>query len=271
MDELTTNLVTSLVIIVLTAILILVLQIAARRGYNYIGGLDNIRKERRQQTITFLQIITWIISVTAICVALLMILSDFGVDITPLLASVGIAGLALSLGAQTLIKDFIGGFLILFENQFIIGDTIQLDNLTGTVERITLRATYVRDARGFQYTIPNGEIRIVANTNKEWARALVDLNIAYGEDLDHVKSVLVEVANSFAEDPEFSQALLSLPEVVGPIVQENWVIIMRLMVKIEPGRRLELTRELQKRVYQACAQEGISLSHPPQDVWVQQD
>lgn len=78
-----------------------------------------------------------------------MILSDFGVDITPLLASVGIAGLALSLGAQTLIKDFIGGFLILFENQYVIGDTMKLGELTGQVERITLRATYVRDVKGF--------------------------------------------------------------------------------------------------------------------------
>ena len=86
---------------------------------------------------------------TAIFVSVLMILSDFGLDLTPLIASVGIAGLALSLGAQTLIKDFIGGFLILFENQYVIGDTIQLDNLTGKVERIPLRATYVRDLKGF--------------------------------------------------------------------------------------------------------------------------
>jgi hypothetical protein len=112
--------------------------------------------------------------VTAIFVSVLMILSDFGVDLTPLIASVGIAGLALSLGAQTLIKDFIAGFLILFENHYVIGDTIQLENLTGKVERITLRATYVRDIKGFQYTIPNGEVRIVANLNKDWTRALVD-------------------------------------------------------------------------------------------------
>jgi small conductance mechanosensitive channel len=267
MEYLTSNLITSLMIIILTVILILFLQIIARRSYKYIGSLEDIRKERRQQTITFLQIITWIITVTAVCVASLMILSDFGVDITPLLASVGIAGLAFSLGAQTLIKDFIGGFLILFENQFVIGDTIQLDGLTGTVERITLRATNLRDGRGFQYTIPNGEIRIVANANKEWAHALVDLNLAYGEDVERVTRVLAEVANSICEDSDFKQAIKGSPEVVGPIVHENWSIVMRVMVKIKPDRRIEITRELQKRVLQACAQEGISLSHPPQDVW----
>ena len=270
MEDLTSNLITSLVIIILTAVLLIILQIAARRGNKYVSSIESIRTDRRQQTITFIQIITWITSVVAICVAALMILSDFGVDITPLLASVGIAGLALSLGAQTLIKDFIGGFLILFENQYVIGDTIQLDDLTGTVERITLRATYVRDARGFQYTIPNGEVRIIANTNKDWARVLVDLNIAYGEDVDRVTDVLAEVANSFSEDPDFKQAILDSPEVIGPIVQENWAIVLRVMMKTEPGRRLECTRELQKRVLQACAREGISLSHPPQDVWVQQ-
>lgn len=112
MEDLTSSLITSLVIIILTALLLLFLQIVVRRVYSHIDSFDKIRIERRQQTVTFLQIITWIISVTAVCVAALMILSDFGVDITPLLASVGIAGLALSLGAQTLIKDFIGGFLI---------------------------------------------------------------------------------------------------------------------------------------------------------------
>lgn len=267
MEDLTSSLITSLVIIILTALLLLFLQIVVRRVYSHIDSFDKIRKERRQQTVTFLQIITWIISVTAVCVAALMILSDFGVDITPLLASVGIAGLALSLGAQTLIKDFIGGFLILFENQYVIGDTIQVGGLTGQVERITLRATYVRDVRGFHYTIPNGEIRVVANTNKDWTRALVDLNIAYGEDLDRVSNILFEVAEKFANDPEFSQDIKSTPEVVGPLVLDNWAIVMRVLVKTEPGRRLEITRELQKRAIQACSREGISLSYPGKETW----
>lgn len=197
-----------------------------------------------------------------------MILSDFGVDITPLLASVGIAGLALSLGAQTLIKDFIGGFLILFENQYVIGDTMKLGELTGQVERITLRATYVRDVKRVYYTVPNGEVRIVANSNKNWARAVVDLNITYGEDFDRVSSVLAGIAENIAKDPEFSHAIKGVPEIAGPMVLDNWAIVMRVMVKTEPGQRVEITRELQKRVLQAFAREEISLSHPSQDVWV---
>lgn len=125
----------------------------------------------------------------------------------------------------------------------------------------------MRDVRGFHYTIPNGEIRVVANTNKDWTRALVDLNIAYGEDLDRVSNILFEVAEKFANDPEFSQDIKSTPEVVGPLVLDNWAIVMRVLVKTEPGRRLEITRELQKRAIQACSREGISLSYPGKETW----
>ena len=268
MEELTANLITSLLIVTLTVISLIIIQIGARRVYNYIDSNEKVRKERRQQTITFLQIITWSISVTGVCVAGLMILSSFGVDLSPLLASVGIAGLALSLGAQTLIRDFIGGFLILLENQYVVGDSIQLDTLVGQVERITLRATYVRDVRGLHYIVPNGEVRIVANQNKDWVRALVEVNVAYGEDLDHVVSVLVGVAEEFAKDPDFSPSLLDKPVVDGPVISDDWAIRMRVMVKTQPDRRLEITQEIQKRVLEACEREGISLPYPRREFWV---
>lgn len=167
MEEWYMDILNSGLVIILTIIILIFIQLLARRSNKYINSIDGVRKERRQQMITFIHILAWVTSVTIICIGVLMILSEFGVNITPLLASAGIAGLAISLGAQTLIKDFIGGFLILFENQFVVGDDIQLDTLTGQVERITLRATYVRDTRGFQYIVPNGEIRIVANQNKD--------------------------------------------------------------------------------------------------------
>ena len=268
MEEWTSNLLTSLLIIFLTIIVLTIVQIVTRRLYKRIESIDQVRQERRKQTITFLQIINWAISVTAVCVAIMMILSEFGVDLTPLLASIGIAGLALSLGTQTLVKDFIGGFLILLENQYVVGDTIQMDTVTGEVERITLRATYVRDVSGLHYIVPNGEIRIVANQNKDWARALVDVNVAYSEDLDYIVGILERTAEAFAADPEFKSDLLAAPEVSGPIILGDWAITMRITVKIQPDRRLEITRELQKRVLQVCEHEGISLSHPRQAVWI---
>ena len=129
--------------------------------------------------VTFVQILRWGADVLIVGSALLMLLSTFGVDITPLLASVGVAGLAVSLGTQSLIKDLIGGFLILAENQYAVGDSIQVGNVSGNVERITLRATYVRDINGYLHIVPNGEVRIVANQTKGWSRALVDVGVAW--------------------------------------------------------------------------------------------
>jgi len=268
MQEWTSSLWTSFLIVVITLVFLILVRLVARRVNKYIQSADGFQQDRRQQTITFLQIITWSITVVAVIVAMLMILSEFGVDITPLLASAGIAGLALSLGAQSLIKDFIGGFLILLENQYVIGDTIQLDTLTGQVERITLRATYVRDVSGLQYIVPNGEVRIVANQNKDWGRAMVDVNVDYGENLDHVVRVLKQAAEAFSNDPNFSPSLLDKPEVIGPTVLGDWAVTLRVMVKTKPDQRLVITRELQKSVLQACEREGISLPYPRQEVWV---
>jgi small conductance mechanosensitive channel len=270
MEEWTSHLLTSLLIVVVTVVLLIIIQLVARRVYKYLESVEGVRRERRQQTITFLQIMTWTVSVAAVCVAVMMILSEFGVDITPLLASIGITGLAISLGAQTLIKDFIAGFLILLENQYVVGDSIQLDTLSGQVERITLRVTYVRDVSGLQYIVPNGEVRIVANQNKDWARALADVNIPYGEDLDHVIGVLQAAADEFANNPDFSQSLLDKPEVSGPVIMGDWSITMRVMVKTQPDKRLEITRELQKQILKACEKENISLPYPRQDLWIRE-
>ena len=269
MEDWTSNLLTSLLIVVITVVLLIVLQIIARRVYKYLESAKGMLHERRQQIITFTQILTWSASVVVVCVALLMVLSELGVDITPLLASAGIAGLAISLGAQNLIKEFIGGFLILFGDQYVVGDTIEVGSVSGQVERVTLRVTYIRDARGIQYLVPNGEIRTMANHNKGWARALVDINIAYGQDPDHIASVLQAAADTFANNPDFSPSLLDKPEVSGPTGMGDWSITMRVTVKTKPDQRLEITRELQKYLLQACAKENISLPYPRQDLTIQ--
>jgi small-conductance mechanosensitive channel len=118
------------------------------------------------------QVLRWVADIAIAVIALLMLLRTFGVDITPLLASVGVAGLAVSLGAQTLINDLIGGVLILIGNQYVVGDTIKVGDVSGAVERLTLRVTYIRDVNGSLFVVPNGEVRIVGNMTKEWSRAL---------------------------------------------------------------------------------------------------
>lgn len=227
-----------------------------------------MRAERRQQLLTIVLILRWGFDVLILVAALLTLLSTFGIDITPLLASVGVAGLALSLGAQTLVKDIISGLLILLENQYLVGDSICVGDVSGTVEQFTLRATRIRDINGCLYVVPNGEVRVVGNMTSGWSRALVDVGVAYEEDIDRVRQVLEGAVNAFAQDPAFGSQLLELPQVLGPISLGDWAFTMRVMVKTRPGEQWGLARELRKWVLAACEREGVNLPYPRQEVWV---
>jgi small-conductance mechanosensitive channel len=268
LDGLTSYLVSGAVIIGVAALGLAVVQFLGGRALRILQAKEPLHEARRQQMVTLVQILRWAADVLIVGSALLMLLSTFGVDITPLLASVGVAGLAVSLGAQTLIKDLIGGFLIVAENQYAVGDTIQVGDFWGRVERFTLRATYVRALNGYLYVVPNGEVRIVANQTKEWSRALVDVGVAYEEDLDRALRVLTETADAFAQDPDVGPQLLEPPQVLGPLSLGDWAITVRVMVKTQPGKQWGIARELRKRILAACEREGITLPYPRQEVLV---
>jgi small-conductance mechanosensitive channel len=268
LDELTSYLTSGAVIIVVAALGLAVVQFLGKRSQRLFHSMEHLHEERRQQMVTLVQILRWGADVLIVGSALLMLLSTFGVDITPLLASVGVAGLAVSLGAQTLIKDLIGGFLILAENQYAVGDHIQVGDVLGQVERFTLRATHVRALNGRLYVVPNGEVRIVANLTKEWSGALVDVGVAYEEDLDHALRVLGEAAEAFAQDPDFGPQLMETPQVLGPFSLGDWAITVRVVLKTQPGKHWGVARELRKRILAACEREGITLPYPRQEVLV---
>jgi small-conductance mechanosensitive channel len=258
----------SILIVALTALGLAILQFLGKRVDRIIQSAEHLREARRQQLITLVQIFRWGGNLLIVGSAVLMLLSTFGIDVTPLLASAGVTGLAISLGAQTLIKDLIGGFLILMENQYAVGDCIEIGNVSGQVERLTLRATCLRDVNGRLHVVPNGEARIVSNLTKEWSRALVDVGVAYEEDLDRVLSVLRETAESFAQDLAFGSQILEPPQVLGPLTLGDWAITIRVTVKTRPGKQWEITRELKKQILAACEHEGIALPYPRQEVWV---
>jgi small-conductance mechanosensitive channel len=254
-------------LIIAVAILGLVAaQIVRGRLLHTLKTQEHLPHERRQQALTLVEVIGWGIAVVIIAAAILMLLSDFGINISPLLASAGVAGLAIGLGAQTLIKDLIGGFFVLVENQYAVGETIQVGSLTGQVEHLTLRTTSIRGADGQLQIIPNGEVRIVSNLTKEWSRALVDLSVAYEEDLDHVLAVLSDAAATFGLDPAFAPDLLEAPQVLGPMSMGDWAITVRVMVKTKPGKQWAIARELRKRMLAVCEREGITLPYPRQEI-----
>ena len=194
--------------------------------------------------------------------ALLMILQTLDINITPLIAGAGIAGLAISLGAQTLIKDFIGGMLILLENQYNVGDTILVGDQTGEVVRITLRATYLRDLEGRLRLVPNGDIRSLSNLSSGWARAVVDFSIPYDADMQVVSAALESAAEQAQADPEVAPDLLEKPQVVGWTGHQDWTIQARLMARTKPGCQIPVANALRKYGFTALKAAGINVPPP---------
>ena len=263
------NLVASgVLIVILTLLGLIAVHFVSRRILAWSQSLKRIREARRQQFVTLIAVIQWILVILLVVSAILMLLGTFGIDITPLLASVGVAGLAISLGAQSLIKDLIGGVLIIVENQFAVGDSITVGAVSGEVERITLRITQIRALNGDLHTVPNGDLRVLANQTRGWSRAVVEVAVAYEEDLAHALDVLRASAEAFAQDPAFGASLLEPPVILGPVSLSASAIVLRVMVKTEPGKQWEIGRELRRCVLAACEREGVTLPYPRQELWV---
>ena len=267
-ENLTHLLASTVLIVVLTALGVLAVHLAGRRVHAWTQALTRVRAARKQQLVTLIHIVQWTLGVLLVGSAVLTLLGTFGIDITPLLASVGVAGLAISLGAQSLIKDLIGGVLIIVENQYAVGDFITVGSASGQVERITLRTTQVRARNGDLHIVPNGEVRILANQTKGWSRAVVEVGVAYEEDLERALGVLRASGEAFAQDPAFAKGLLEPPQVMGPMSLGDAAVILRVEVKTEPGRQWEIGRELRRCILADCEREGVSLPYPRQEVWV---
>jgi moderate conductance mechanosensitive channel len=195
-----------------------------------------------------------------------MALHCLDINIAPLLAGAGVVGLALSLGAQTLIKDYIGGILILIENQFTIDDVVKVGNVTGSVERIMLRATYLRNYDGTLYVVPNGDIRVVSNFTVEWARAIVDLNVDYQADMSKVIRSLEMAAQKAQADETVQPDLLEPPQALGWIGFNDWAVQVRLAAKTKPGQQWSVAMALRRYAVEALQAEGVQVAIPLQQI-----
>ncbi len=195
-----------------------------------------------------------------VLVAGIMLLDQVGLNITPILAGVGIAGLAVGFGAQTLVRDVISGLFILLERQFDVGDHITTKGISGTVESITLRATIVRDSDGTWHVIPNGEIRILSNRSRGWARTVVDVNIGYQESIDRAIAALQAVGEELSQDPTFGPLLTEAPQVVGVQEVTKSAVTLRMTVRTLPGKQEDVRRELKRRIKERFDSEGIQIA-----------
>jgi small conductance mechanosensitive channel len=211
---------------------------------------------------TLIRIIHSTLNVALVVVVLMMVLSFLGVEIGPLIAAAGIAGLAFGFGGQYLIRDVISGLFIVLENQFRVGDVVSLDGTAGTVEDITLRMTTLRDLDGVVHHIPNGVVEKVSNMSKQFARVNLDVGVSYSADLEHVIAVTDQVGKDLADDPAFENIIVSPPKFLRVNDFGDSAVVIKILGDVKPLKQWEVTGELRKRLKIAYDREGIEIPFP---------
>ena len=234
--------------------------LGSRRAAKVVFGGTGIYSERRALRATTLgsllkSIVTAVIGV----IVVVMALDILGYPIGPLLASAGIAGIALGFGAQNLVKDFLSGIFMLLEDQYGVGDVIDMGEATGTVEAVGLRVTRLRSVDGTVWYVRNGEVVRVGNSSHGWARTVLDVRIAYDEDIARVERLLADLVAEFAADPEWERYVLEEPEVWGVENLAADSVVLRVVVKTQPLQQWKIARELRERIKRVFDAEGVQI------------
>jgi moderate conductance mechanosensitive channel len=246
--------------LIFAVVLIRILKAFTNRIIQVAKGQGRAALMREQQTRT-LAAIAYSAGVAIIVVgAILMALPEFGFNVTPVEAAAAVASLAFGFGAQNLIKDLINGFFIVSEDQFVIGDMIQLNNETGRVEYLTLRRTVLRNLSGALVTIPNSLVGQVANLSRDWGQIFVDLTVPSDEQVGRALATLEKVSGDFRNDSNWSPALIDGPRVLGVESVALDGVVLRLQVRTIVGRKDDVARELRRRIKMAFEESGISTS-----------
>ena len=219
------------------------------------------RAAARAETIS--QVLRSVVTATIYGIAALLVLGEVGINLGPLLAGAGIAGVAIGFGAQSLVKDFLSGVFMIVEDQFGVGDVVDLGEASGTVEAVTLRSTRLRDVNGTVWHVPNGTIMRVANKSQQWSRAVLDVTVAYDTDVRHASDVIKRVADGMAHEDEWSSCILEEPEVWGVESLGADGVVIRLVVKTQPAEQFKVLREMRVRIKDAFGAEGIDIPYPP--------
>lgn len=229
---------------------------ADRDGY-LAPGVRATRMKQRAQAIG-----TLLISVLLLLIwinAVLIVLQLLGINITPLLASAGVVGVALAFGAQTLVKDYLAGIFLIIEDQYGVGDVVQFDAVTGTIEEVALRTTRVRDFTGVIWYLRNGEILNVANRSQGWSLAIVDIPVGTATDFDVVRRVVDEVGAAFVADPEFAPKVVAPPVFMGIEVVAGDALLVRITERALPEHQIPVQRALRERLVAAFNAAGVTI------------
>jgi len=217
---------------------------------------------RVQQVRTVTSVFTSVGVFAIVFVAILMVLSVFNFNLGPMLASAGIAGLAIGFGAQTLVHDFINGFFILLENQYDLGDVVRIAGVKGTVERMSLRNTVLRDEDGTVHIVPNSSIQIVSNATRDWSQLALRVVVAYGEPSDKIVRLLIEVGEAVRHDPAFSDDVVSDIQVPGIDRIGNGEAEYLVLIKTRPNKQWAVSRELRRRIKECFEKNNVQTAGP---------
>jgi moderate conductance mechanosensitive channel len=224
---------------------------------NQIGGVDAARRAE-----TLGRVVRYLVALVISAVAVMLVLSEVGVSLAPILGAAGVVGLAIGFGAQSLVKDYFTGFFILFEDQIRTGDVVRIADIGGLVEDITLRHVRLRDYDGNVHFVPNGLITTVTNMSRLYAQSVMDVGVAYREDIDEVIELMKAVGRDMRADPRFKHALLDDLEMAGVERLDDSAVVLRCRFKVAPLEQWNVRREYLRRVKAAFDQAGVEIPYP---------
>jgi small conductance mechanosensitive channel len=257
-----------IIILAAAAVVTLLSRLVVTRFRKKLEGTASITQELNLQRATTL---TGALSTALIVViwvlAILMALGEFNYNLGPLLASAGVAGVALGFGAQSLVRDTLSGFFILLENQFGVGDNVEVqtpsNRVVGRVETLTLRVTALRAFDGALHFVPNGNILVASNRSKGWARAIIDVRTAYDEDVEHLRNVLEELFEELKGDRTLSEWIHEAPNVLGVERMGQDALVMRVIADTRPSKVMDVERLLRERITRRLLERGIKVPVTP--------
>lgn len=249
-------------VLIIAFILTRLLKLVSRHMGELSNRQDLPSSVRSQQLRTLSSVIYSVGVIVIIFIASMQILPLLGINMGPLLASAGIAGLAIGFGSQALVKDFINGFFILAENQYDIGDTVRIAGVQGVVETMTLRRTVLRDSDGTVHTVPSSEIKVVSNLTRDWTQINLHVSVAYGADSEKVMALLKQVGEEMVSDSSFADMIVARPEVPGIEKISGNEVDYLMLVKTKPGAQYAVRRELRRRIKSCFEKNSIEPGDP---------
>jgi moderate conductance mechanosensitive channel len=224
-------------------------------------------ERRKQRSATMASLLKSVSTGVIFTIVVFMAIAQLGYNIAPLIASAGILGVAIGFGAQSLVRDFLSGIFMILEDQYGVGDVVNVGEATGEVEAVGLRVTRLRDIDGTVWYVRNGEILAVGNMSQNWARTVLDVAISYREDLERVRTVMRDVAHDLWQDPDYHDDILEEPELWGVERLDPDGVVMRIVIKTAPMEQWRIARELRERIKARFDRLGIEIPIPQRVIW----